>query len=294
MTAVVRALKQQAPTSSVVMHTFYPEVFKNSPYVEQNFNIRGKSGLQIMENIIKEVEDVEVIQDRVLVFNDAFDIKNYNRHTTMAFATAIFGPDFELEDTRPELFSTEDDNLSMRNKLSLFYLRSDLPLAILHMTRSWSSRTWPQGYWDELTNLLIQAHYQVVVVGQSSDLGPAIQRHVHDARELFSLHELKVLLDMAQVFIGMDSGLMHVAQTTNIPIVALFTAVDPKYRITRPQKFKALIPHIECQFCATSSSEVLDVLAFDPTFCPKKDIQCTLHIQPQAVMAAVGELCALA
>src|SRR5204862_4318786 len=65
-----------------------------------------------------------------------------------------------------------------------------------------------------------------VIAGAQERLGPAHARQIVSCGEL-SLAELRALLDRAALYIGGDSGPLHVAATTRVPIVGLYGPTLP-------------------------------------------------------------------
>lgn len=72
-----------------------------------------------------------------------------------------------------------------------------------------------------------------------------------DLRNQTSLRELACIMGQARAVVGMDSGPIHLAFTTQVPVVCGFTTVAPQYRI--PYRGTArtvpIVPNIFCNFC---------------------------------------------
>ncbi len=92
-----------------------------------------------------------------------------------------------------------------------------------------------------------------------------------------SLGELVALLERVSLFIGPDSGPMHLAAATGRPIVALFGPTLPAH--FGPWKAKAIILEkpFPCRPCRQRS-------------CPEKEFPCLRTIKPEEVLAACLEL----
>ena len=80
-----------------------------------------------------------------------------------------------------------------------------------------------------------------------------------------SLLEAGKIMGMAKVVIGLDNGLLHLAACTDVPIVAAYTTVDPKYRL--PYRYRKLgykcypiVPDssLVCKFCQSEWDFVFD------------------------------------
>jgi ADP-heptose:LPS heptosyltransferase len=116
------------------------------------------------------------------------------------------------------------------------------PLVVIHVSAGNPFRRWPASHFVELVAALAadDERRRVVVTSGPSEqeaagrviadaqrqLGPARARQVLSCGE-FSLPELRALLDRAALYIGGDSGPLHVAATTRVPIVGLYGPTLP-------------------------------------------------------------------
>jgi len=109
------------------------------------------------------------------------------------------------------------------------------PLVVVHVSANNPFRRWPAGAFTTVIVRLAQREpgRRIIVSSGPSDAGAAA-RITADARaqlgslaaavpELgeFDLEEMRVLTGRAAVYIGGDSGPMHIASTTAVPIVAI-------------------------------------------------------------------------
>lgn len=97
-----------------------------------------------------------------------------------------------------------------------------------------------------------------------------------------SLLEAGKIMGMARVVIGLDNGLLHLAGCTDVPIIAAYTTVEPKYRL--PYRYGKLgyncysiIPEesLECRFCQSEWDFTFDI---DFRKCYYGDRLCTQQI----------------
>jgi ADP-heptose:LPS heptosyltransferase len=93
-----------------------------------------------------------------------------------------------------------------------------------------------------------------------------------------SLLETRDIISRAQTIVGLDNGLIHLAGTTEVPIVAGYTTVDPKLRmpIRHNELGRNVYPVIppdslECRFCQSNWN-----LTFNHDFkeCYYNDLKC--------------------
>lgn len=112
--------------------------------------------------------------------------------------------------------------------------------AVIHPVNTWPNRTWAQENWIELSKELKKWGYNVVAVGKdSSETGFFnVNKPVHeiDETQIFnlmnktSISETWHIINNAAVVITMDSGILHLAGTTETPIVELGSPINPEFR----------------------------------------------------------------
>ena len=112
--------------------------------------------------------------------------------------------------------------------------------AVIHPVNSWPNRTWSQENWLKLAEELVKSGYTVVAIGKdSSETGFFnVNKPVHDMdtdhiinlMNQTSISESWHLINDAAVVITMDSGILHLAGTTETPIVELGSPINPEFR----------------------------------------------------------------
>ncbi len=166
----------------------------------------------------------------------------------------------------------------------------DDAVAVMHISASNPFKRWPAQSFAETAAALVRNHSRlhVVMVSGPSDQDAAAAA-VQEARRAaggagerivagqHDLGELRELIARSAVYIGGDSGPLHVAATTSTPIVEL---VGPTLR---ERSFPWRAPH--------SFAEVLDVGALpcrpcDERRCVPGDFRCLTGIGVAAVVAA--------
>ena len=111
---------------------------------------------------------------------------------------------------------------------------------LIHPVQNWESRTWDAKKWRLLVKLLNQKGIAVVSVGKdSSELGgsnvdkPVFNFPIELGMNLMnqtSLSQTWHLINKSMCFITMDSGLLHLAGTTDIDIIQLGSSINPEFR----------------------------------------------------------------
>ena len=111
---------------------------------------------------------------------------------------------------------------------------------LIHPVQNWESRTWPAKNWQMLTQLLNEKGIHVVSIGKdSSELGgsnvdkPVFNFPIKLGLNLMnktSLDETWHLINRCSCFVTMDSGLLHLAGTTDCEILQLGSSINPEFR----------------------------------------------------------------
>ena len=154
---------------------------------------------------------------------------DYHRHRFNAFGEVCAG---YLDGPPPSshLPFSVDDELQRALVETLPSLHGLSRLIAIHPGASVDYKLWPRSSFVELAQRLNQAGYQIVWVGAGdSDAAiiAAIQARLGEAAGVsacnrLSLPKLVALYHRCELFIGSDSGPMHLAAATGMPVFALF------------------------------------------------------------------------
>ncbi len=98
----------------------------------------------------------------------------------------------------------------------------------------WVTKHWESNKWAQLADLLIQrAGAAVIFAGAPADVD-YIQQITAQMKESpvvaagkLNLAEAAALMELSSVYVGVDSGPMHIAAFVGTPVVALFGPTDP-------------------------------------------------------------------
>lgn len=164
---------------------------------------------------------------------------------------------------------------------------------------------------EVITGLKVRG-YKVIIVGKSTThvkaAGETKVLHVRDTfermpqgvqdlcidmRDKTTIMEARDLIGHAAAIIGVDGGMLHLAGTTNTPIVYGITSVDPDDRgITRHDKFNWKVRHtwpkdLECAGCQSHW-----VLVFKQDFreCAYEDNKCVEELKSKDMLDAFDSL----
>jgi lipopolysaccharide heptosyltransferase II len=165
-------------------------------------------------------------------------------------------------------------------------------LIVVHVSAGNPFRRWPIDHFAELVSALAEAdedHRIVVTSGPSEHaagegvvadararLTPELRGRVLECGE-FTLAELRALFDRAALYIGGDSGPLHIAATTAVPIVGLYGPTLPArsapWRSAEHLTVSVDAGELPCRPC-------------DQRVCAPGDFRCLTWIRPRQVVEA--------
>jgi ADP-heptose:LPS heptosyltransferase len=172
---------------------------------------------------------------------------------------------------------------------------ADARLLVLHVSAGNPFRRWPESSFAAVAADLCRASADrwVLVTAGPSDR-EAVARVLAQARtragtaaarivdaESLSLMELRALLDRASLFVGGDSGPMHIAATSGVPMVSLYGPTLPErsapWRPATIPAFAAEPGPLPCRPC-------------DQRVCTPGDFRCLSMVSAGAVRDAAEHL----
>jgi len=111
-------------------------------------------------------------------------------------------------------------------------LSPDRPYVVFVHATSRADKLWPDAEWRRLISVFAQTGYRVLLPWGSPDERSRSERLAQDEPAAGvpprqTLPALTGLLARAELVVGVDTGLVHLAAALGTPTVALFTATDP-------------------------------------------------------------------
>jgi hypothetical protein len=146
---------------------------------------------------------------------------------------------------------------------------------IIHPTYTWPTRTWAQEKWQELVDRLNNIGIPVVAVGRDAkETGtyntnkPAMDIKINHGINLLNdpdndPAELRWMMNnQARAVVTMDSGILHLAGTTDVNIIQLSSSID--YRLRAPyrngsQSYKYTYVDGGCEMCSSDMASNVKV-----------------------------------
>ena len=210
-----------------------------------------------------------------------------------AFAGAADRTTFRAEmPVAPEASASVAAQLS---KHGISAVGSAARLIVLHVSAGNPFRRWPEAAFAIVAaGLVRQSPDRFVLVSAGPSDREAVQRVLAAAREQaggaaeriinaehFSLDELRALFDRSALFIGGDSGPLHIASTSDVPIVGLYGPTLP----ARSAPWRP--PHLGV---ASIDAGELPCRPCDQRVCAPGDFRCLTSIDPDTVLRAAERI----
>jgi len=215
-TAVVGALKKKHPGCKIWFNTGHPELVDGNP------------------NIDGFIEDVELSERRFEIY--------YN--LDMAYESR---PKVNIIDAYSQIVGVKREDCEFFLKTKEVNCLPNKYIAIhAGYKTQWAGRDWPFLKFDILSKRLIEQGHEVVCIGSPHD-HPVT--NTLDMRGKTDVYELAYILKNADLFVGVDSFPMHVAQFMNTPGVCFFGSIDPKTRIYRENMKPVVAKGLDCLGC---------------------------------------------
>lgn len=202
-----------------------PELFKNNPHVIESYKYSSV--------------DLEYFQKKYIIHKTFYNVGKKNE----------FGVEIKhnMMDLR-QFHAVQLGFMLLPNELECFYKPTfpnrfnDLPkkYVVIHPVQNWATRTWSAENWDNLVKLLNADGISVVAIGkESSEKGffnvdkPVFHLDIENGKNLLgqtNISDCWHIINNSEAVITMDSGILHLAGTTNTNIIQLGSHINPFFR----------------------------------------------------------------
>lgn len=132
----------------------------------------------------------------------------------------------------------------------------------------------------------------IKIIAQTEMLPADLREKIVDLREKTTLLELRDILGHADAVVGVDGGTIHLAGTTDVPIIYAMGTTLPKHRYIARQgdhtrKIRYVLPRdLECAGCQSN----LFLTTWDFRHCLYGDSACMGALHPDDFIAGLKEL----
>ncbi len=139
-------------------------------------------------------------------------------------------------------------------------------LVAMHPGASWPPKCWPIEHYAAVATALIDRHRaKIILIGDTKEaglcirlrdiMGPEERRDVVIAAGVTTLHETAALIKSSKLFIGSDSGPLHIAHAVNTSAVALFGPQSPVMYGPHQNPAVAIYRKADCSPCIQKVSQ---------------------------------------
>lgn len=212
-TPLFKYMRDHGFKGSITVATQHPEVFKNNPHVTNVVspacvkNVMGQEGTWNL--------DWSYESDR-------------NKHMLEAYCD-VLGIDFALVEKYPLLYP-DFNHVMWAHKTVLSGPSGCKGTIVIHAASS-PDRAWSCLRWEQLVSRLVKVGFFIICVGASEDYHLQPRREVLDLVGKTQLVEVAALIENANAFIGIDSGIANVAFSTKTPSIVLYGMAEPYTRL---------------------------------------------------------------
>lgn len=165
------------------------------------------------------------------------------------------------------------------------------PLIVMHPGPTWPVREWPFHRWCELARL-IRVHTPAAMIKIGTDLDSMRRKRplsalpgAVDWTNSLTIMEMVALIEVASVFIGIDSGPLHLAGILGVPSVGLFGPISSDRRIHPGANTVTITGDVACLGCHHQPTGP----GHWRTGCPH-DMECMRKISAEEVFTRLANL----
>lgn len=229
--AAIPACKKIAaayPEDHIILFTTRPELFERHQWFSQVFEYNEEAATRCRK--LHHLFSPIVGKSYTLSGGEQIEWR-YSNMDIRQFHAVSQGFMLQADEMETDLFVERQRELSV------------IDYVIIHPTFTWASRTWDVQKWQELIDRLNANGIPVVAVGRSGrEQGffnvdkPIMDINIKYGENLLddpdnNVAELRWMMNhRAKAVITMDSGILHVAGTTDIDIIQLGSSISPKLR----------------------------------------------------------------
>jgi heptosyltransferase III len=184
----------------------------------------------------------------------------------------------------PQLWLTREEENSADHLLSQLGIQRSQSMVILQPGARYSFKAWPPDRFAELADRLTSQYGCRVLIGgshQDINLAQRIRQMAKISPVIMAgrttIKQFAVIAKRSALFVGSDSGAMHIAAAVGTPVVALFGPSNPREWGPRGGPVEVLYKELDCRSC------------FHPT-CIRGEENCMRLIAVEEVCAATQRL----
>ena len=188
------------------------------------------------------------------------------------------------DDKGTEVYASHSDNDIVNRQLKADGITGARQLVVICPGASYKNKQWlPERFAEVAISLHNDSSTEVVMLGGSADsrlcdgIIALTKKNIVSYAGKFSLLQSAALLQRSALVITNDSGMMHLAQSQKVPVVAIFGATSRELGFYPfPQKSVVVEKEVSCRPCTHKGLN----------HCPRKHFNCMNRITTADVLTA--------
>ena len=240
-------IRKRSPRTRVIVETHWPQLFYNNTSVDAVFPIGPRPGKGAIE----------------VSYENPWPPKRQHVLTTICERLGIDDPDL-----RTYYYDTVEERWRSRQ----MWPPRGRPLVVVHPFSGFfaaRSKQWDFGHWQRFLDLLPPEIETVRYGGGEEPATPTDRPHHRDMIGI-DLRLFAAVLQNADVFVGQESGLAHLATALGVPSIVIFTGYVPPDVFGYPQNINLVpdLPYAPCwekDGCEPCGAEIC-TRAIEPEF----------------------------
>jgi len=309
--AFLRELRSNLPDSQIdfLADKTAKEVIKNCPYINNIVDIKRKwKDILYYINIFKNYDTIYFLKNDSFLTLTAFlaGVKNRigfgilrNKFLTKTtpykedkneidcYLDLLKISGFSIMSDKTELWLTSDDEVKIKSKLK----DMNIPKVVIQAYSRFSQKNWIDDYWVEVIKYLSDTkNCQVYYAGGNKDfeLYENLNKKLSELKikpvnlcGKLSVTESFAFIKNVDLFIGIDSGLIHAAAALDISSILLNGATSLKRWAPRSAKCKILTKNFPCCPCCIQTGVKRG--------CKNQTPKCMIALTPDLVIDEINK-----
>jgi ADP-heptose:LPS heptosyltransferase len=223
-TPIVKELKRKFPNSYLIFKTQYPEILKNNPYVDEVARVEPKDGIDVVFNLMYELyPDIPIVE--------------------------AYGKIAQLRIEYPEIefYLSPEEKKEIKEYMKTLSIEDLKGFVVIHPLSGNRIKKWNGNSYQVVSDYICSRNLRVLTVGSPLDC-VELKGAINLIGKL-SLRQSAALISKAQLFMGLDSYPMHIADAFKIPSVILFGSTDPRKVLMNGHTVKPVQSSEHCLGC---------------------------------------------